>query len=102
MIVVLEVVVEYTVEVMLVVVVAVLTPRNVEQKELPQRFENWSHASGSTKTLLLLVMNRNLVLGARASRAWAEAVATATRIVKKSNKHGNIERLNKDDLELGT
>ena len=34
-IVVLEVVVEYTVEVMLVVVVAVWTPRNAEQKELP-------------------------------------------------------------------
>ena len=32
---VLEVVVEYTVEVMLVVVVAVWTPRNAEQKELP-------------------------------------------------------------------
>jgi hypothetical protein len=34
-IVVLEVVVAYTVEVMLVVVVAGLTPRNVEHKELP-------------------------------------------------------------------
>ena len=34
-IVVLSVVVEYTVDVMLVVVVAVLTPRNAEQKELP-------------------------------------------------------------------
>ena len=47
-------------------------------------------------------MNRKLVLGARASRARGEAVATATRIVKKSNKHGNIVRLNKDELELGT
>ena len=35
MIVVLEVVVRYTVEVMLVVLVAVWTPRNAEQKELP-------------------------------------------------------------------
>jgi hypothetical protein len=29
-------------------------------------------------------------------------VATATRIVKKTNKHGNVVRLNKDELELGT
>ena len=39
-IVVLEVVVEYTVEVTLVVVVAVLTPRNAEQKELPLLVSN--------------------------------------------------------------
>ena len=45
-------------------------------------------------------MNKKLVLGARASRTRGEAVATATRIVK-SNKHGNIVRLNKDELEIG-
>jgi hypothetical protein len=39
-IVVLEVVVAYTVEVMLVVVVAVSTPRNVEQKEPPLLVSN--------------------------------------------------------------
>jgi len=39
-IVVLEDVVAYTVEVMLIVVVAVLTPRNVEQKELPLLVSN--------------------------------------------------------------